>query len=101
MKSQKLTADIDVVLTVAGVERELSAKVEYYLIPASRGYREKGGGQIDPDEPESVEIMGVLLAVGEESREISFMLSEKQLDSITSELLGDRDDYEPDYREEK
>lgn len=103
MAQTKLTADIDVTLTVAGVESELCARVEYYHVPASRGYHEKGGQQIDPDEPESVEIQAIYVLAQADTikKDIYALLTEKQLDAIASQLLADRDDYEPDYRTEE
>ena len=78
------TYDVDVTLTVSGVERELTATVRYFHTPAVRGLRERGSGlQLEPDERENAEI----LSVNTEKGSILNLLSDKQLDAITEEIL--------------
>ena len=90
---------IDLEITVAGVTREVEARVEYLHTPAMRGYREKGGGQIDPDEPENAEIQSVIIecagdvvGTAKTSRhEIIHLLTDAQIDAISNEILERED----------
>ena len=80
------TADIDLTLSVAGVECELLATVRYIRNRAERGSRERGSGlQLEPDYPESIEVLTVIC----DHRDITPWLSEKQLDAISAEILGE------------
>ena len=79
------THDIDLTLCVAGVEHELSATVRYIRNKAERGSRERGSGlQLEPDYPESVEVLTVIV----NNVDISYLLSEKQLQAISEEILS-------------
>ena len=78
------TADMDLTLTVCGVERDLVAVVRYVYNKAERGKRE-GGLQLEPDYPESIEILNIKWA----DRDITDMLDEEQLDAISAEILGE------------
>ena len=80
------TSDIDLTLSVCGVEHELLATVRYIRNRAERGSRERGSGlQLEPDYPESIEI----LSVKSGSWYVDEFLSEKQLDAISAEILGE------------
>jgi hypothetical protein len=74
------TYDIEVVLTVSGIERELSATVRYEYSPAFRGNRET------PDERENAEVLTVHIEPGHYS--ILHLLSDKQIDAITEDILS-------------
>ena len=85
---------INLEISVSGVTREVEADVSYIHSPASRGYREKGGGQIDPDEPERAEVQSVIIretrtdsAGGEITKDILYLLTDEQEDAIESEII--------------
>ena len=78
------TSDIDLTLTICGVERELLATVRYIRNRAERGSRERGSGlQLEPDYPESIEILYIKC----DDRDVTQLFSEKQLDAISQEIL--------------
>ncbi len=65
-----------------GIDGEVDITVEYEAHAAHRGYHEKGGGQIDPDEPAWIEIDSVV----ETDTGIGLELTEKQLDELEERI---------------
>ncbi len=74
----------DFTLTVAGVERELTADVRYEYLPPERGMRERGSGiQIDPDYPAQIEVQEIMYA----QRSIFDWFSDDQVQAIADDIL--------------
>ena len=71
---------------ISDIPITLDLLVKFRRYPAQRGYREPGGGQIDPDEPERVEIESVETGIeGGYFRELT--LSDEDLDRISKHIL--------------
>jgi hypothetical protein len=68
---------------------ELDVEVEYEYHRASKGAREPHGLQIEPDEPEQVEINSVFIRYGKMEIGITGSLSAVQLESLESQCLDD------------
>ena len=79
-----LTTLIPVTLTVCGCKTEVEATVTYNHLPAERGYREPGGGQIDPDYPESIEIQSLKY----KDCDLTALLTDAIEEAIQDEVLG-------------
>ena len=76
------TTSVDVTLTVAGVERELTATVRYEWLEAERGSRERGGRQLEPDYKAGAAILGVRVS----GLEVAHLFNRAQLDAIAAEI---------------
>ena len=77
------TTEIDLTINVLGYEAEYTATVRYLHTPAERGSRERGGLQLEPDDPAGVEVLTVLV----KDRDISTLLTERQIEAIAGEIL--------------
>lgn len=64
---------------------ELDVEVAYSYYQGCRGAREPGGLQIEPDEPENVEITAVTIG----GVDIQEQLSKAQIESIESQCFDD------------
>lgn len=77
----------EIVITLAGHEHVIKPQVEYYYYPAARGAVERGTGiPMEPDEPATVEIVGVTLNGLRLDR--CNLISNRQLDELASEILA-------------
>ena len=87
-----ITHELDAELTIAGVVVDLELKATGRYVRASRGYREPGGLQIEPDEPEGIEDLEVFALTGKPTREVCITdwLSTKQLEEIQTKMLEER-----------
>ena len=73
------TVDVD------GEQSEHDAEVRYEYHDAERGSRERGSGiQLEPDYPESVEILKIIY----KKQDIMELFNDKQLDAIQAQILG-------------
>ncbi len=83
---------IDLEIHVAGVVREVSARVEYIHSRAYGPIVERGSGiPISPPEPEMAEIQRVIIYNAEsnhDQRDIIMLLTDEQIDAISNEILG-------------
>lgn len=68
---------------------ELDVEVEYEYHRASKGAREPHGLQIEPDEPEQVEINSVFICYGKMEIGITGSLSAAQLEALEAQCLDD------------
>ena len=74
------TVDVD------GEQSEHDAEVRYEYHEAERGSRERGSGiQLEPDYPESVEILKIIY----KKQDITGLFNDKQLDAIAAQIMGD------------
>lgn len=67
-------------------EITIPVSVEAGYTKASKGYHEKGGGQITPDEPEEVEIFDVQFEQRDGTK-ISLQLPWKGVEALEAEIL--------------
>lgn len=88
------TTHVDMIITVAGVEREVEAEVKYIYCRAYGATYDRMGGPISPPEPETAEIQSITITADDRADlkqyDICHFLSEKQMDAIVEEILYDR-----------
>ena len=77
------STEIDLTINVLGHESEYTATVRYIDMPAERGSRERGGLQLEPDYPAGVEVLTVIV----KDRDISTLLTQRQIEAIAGEIL--------------
>ena len=78
------TAYVSVNISIAGCDCEQEAKVRYIHAKAIRGLRERSSGiQLEPDEPESAEILTINLG----DFNIMHLLTDEQLQAVAQDVL--------------
>ncbi|GJH00232.1 hypothetical protein [Paraburkholderia terrae] len=75
---------VDFDASIAGVTLEGTLKASFYYTPAQRGSRENGI-QMEPDEPESIEVEDVKLVVG--GKEFPHQIDNKTIEAMCWEHL--------------
>ena len=70
---------VDFDASVAGITLEGTLKTSFYYVPAQRGSRENGI-QMEPDEPESIEVEDVKLIVGD--KEFPHQIDDKTIEAM-------------------
>ena len=77
---------IDFTVDMDGYQSEHEAEVRYEYHEAERGSRERGSGiQLEPDYPESVEILKIIC----QKQDIMNLFSDRQIEVIQQQILGD------------
>ena len=87
-------------LFVDNFELTLQLEVSATFHRFRAGYHERGGGQIDPDEPAHWEIHSVTAYCGTYAKEIGAVMSDEDMERL-AEQLGDEPDYRGDQLEER